>query len=267
MFDKILAMLAILLPTLFAVTVELVNRKTKERPAWRVGVITFGIAISAITGLQIYRSDRAHTEEVRQQREESQQVRAELRESRVAQQVSDAYFQAKLEEEAKFYGQLALLASGIKTLAETSAEFQRKLYKTKVAADSEVYSFAMNTVKEIRDFAQKRQAISDQELREMQNIGTIPGLSDAERQVRWNEMFENYRQISRAEDREFHSILADVMYATTELEKRKISEPMVDPATRTDVNRAFHGILAGVYPEVKLADYLQAWAKPLARSD
>lgn len=131
----------------------------------------FGIAISTITGLQIYRSDRAHTEEVRQQREESQRVRAELRESRNSQQVSNAYFQTKLEQEAKFEGQLALLAPGIKTLAETSAQFQRKMYETKIAADRELYRSAMNTVTEIRDFAQKRRATSDLELREFSSVG------------------------------------------------------------------------------------------------
>ena len=264
MFNKFLTTFAILLRTLFEVAVELVNRKTKKRPAWRVGVITFGCAVIGITGLQIHRADRAHTEELRQQREELQRVRAELRESRIAQQVSNAYFQAKLEEDAKFDGQLALLAPGIKTLAETSAEFQRKMYETKIAADRELYRSAMNTVTEIRDFAQKRRTVSDQELREMSYVGTAPGLWNAEKQVRMNEIFDQYRQISREEDREFHSMLADVMYVMTELQKRKISEPRVDTATKGDVDRASHGILAGVYPEEKLADYLQAWAKPLA---
>jgi hypothetical protein len=32
MLDRILATLAVLLPTLFAITVELVNRKSKARP-------------------------------------------------------------------------------------------------------------------------------------------------------------------------------------------------------------------------------------------
>jgi hypothetical protein len=54
------------------------------------------------------------------------------------------------------------------------------------------------------------------------------------------------------------------MYATTELHKRNLSKPTVDPATQNEVSRALNGILAGVYPEVKLADYLEAWVKPLA---
>jgi hypothetical protein len=122
----------------------------------------------------------------------------------------------------------------------------------------------MNTVQEIRDFAQKRQLVSDRELREMSSVGLTPDISNAERQGRWNEIFDRYREISRNGDREFHSILCDVMYATTELHKRNLSKPTVDPATQNEVSRALNGILAGVYPEVKLADYLEAWVKPLA---
>lgn len=76
----------------------------------------------------------------------------------------------------------------------------------------------------------------------------MPGLSDAERQMRLNKIFEKGRQISREQDREFHSILADVMYVTTELQKRKISEPTVDAATKEDVDRAAHGILGRCVP-------------------
>ena len=264
MFDRLLTTLAVLLPTLFAVTVELVNRKAKARTSWRLSVIAFGIGSSGITGLQIYRSDNEHTQEVRQRRDEAQGLRTELHESKLAQQMSNSYLKAKLEDEARLFAQLAQIAPGIKTLAETSAEFQRKQYETRVASDKQIYQFTMNTVREIRDFAQKRQLMTDEEIREESNLAMAPGLADSERQRRRDELWEKQRQISHAEEREFHSILSDVLYATTELQKRMISEPAVDATIQKEVVRAFNGSLAGVYPEMKLADYLQAWAKPLA---
>lgn len=245
MFDRLLTMLAVLLPTLFAVTVELVNRRTKARRSWRLSVIAFGIGSSCITALQIYRSDNAHAQEVHQQRDEASGLSRELHEARVAQQVSNSYFKAKLEDEEIFYAKLAQIAPGIKTLAETGAEFQRKQYEAKVASDKQIYQFTMNTVREIRDFAQKRQVATDQEIREQSNLALAPDISEAEKQRRRDELWEKELQISHAEEREFHSILSDVLYATTELQKRMVSEPVIDATMAEEVVRAFNGNFAG----------------------
>lgn len=54
----ILNVTVVLLPTLFALVIEVVSKEIKEHPHWRLGVITFGIGLSALTGFQLYRNDR-----------------------------------------------------------------------------------------------------------------------------------------------------------------------------------------------------------------
>jgi hypothetical protein len=63
MFDRLLAWLVILLPTLFALSIELVSKEIKEHPYWRFGVAIFGIGLSGLTWFQISRADKLATAE------------------------------------------------------------------------------------------------------------------------------------------------------------------------------------------------------------
>lgn len=263
MFDVVLTVVDVLSPTLFAVAIESVSRKAKRGRAWSIGVIAFGLAISGVTTLQIYRSDLAHRHEVREQLAKGDSLRAELVRSELEQRESSAYFHAKLDDQIHFCGVASELAAGINVLAATGADYERRLYESKVANNDLLYQLTMKVVTRIRDFSERRQQMSDEEMREDREVALAPDLSNAQEQNMWDQIFDKYRETSHSRDREFHSILGDVLNITTELQKRKLAEPRLDPAIRGDVNRAMDGILAGVDPEVHLADYLQAWVKPL----
>ena len=56
MVDQILAVAVVLLPTLFAVGIEVVSKEIKEDPYWRVAVLAFGIGLSVLTWLQMSRA-------------------------------------------------------------------------------------------------------------------------------------------------------------------------------------------------------------------
>jgi hypothetical protein len=263
MFDVILRILAVLSPTLFAVAIQLARRKTKKARVWRVGLIAFGIAMSGITALQIYRSDIAHEKEIREQLANSDSLRAELLQSELNQRESSSYFRAKLEDQGHFCGVTSELAAGVKVLAATGADYERRLYEAKVVSNDELYELTMKAVTRIRDFSEERQRISNQEMEEERNVALANDLSDADKRQRQDQIWGKYREVNRSREKGFHSILADVLYVTGELQKRKLAEPTLTPATRADVNRVLSGIVAGAYPEVHLADYLEVWVKPL----
>jgi hypothetical protein len=57
MFDQILTVAVVLLPTIFAVVIELVSEDIKKSGFWRVGVLVFGVVLSILTFYQIHRAD------------------------------------------------------------------------------------------------------------------------------------------------------------------------------------------------------------------
>jgi hypothetical protein len=58
-FDQILALIVVILPTLFALGIEVVSKEIKDHRYWRIGVIAFGVGLSALTGFQM---SQAHKE-------------------------------------------------------------------------------------------------------------------------------------------------------------------------------------------------------------
>lgn len=50
MSDRILEVVVVLLPTLFAVGIEVVSKDLRERRLWRVAVLVFGIVTSLSLG-------------------------------------------------------------------------------------------------------------------------------------------------------------------------------------------------------------------------
>jgi hypothetical protein len=59
MVDQILAVAVVLLPTLFAVGIEVISKEIKEHPYWRIGVLSFGVGLSALTWFQMSRATKA----------------------------------------------------------------------------------------------------------------------------------------------------------------------------------------------------------------
>src|SRR5216684_61281 len=91
MLNQVLAVLVILLPTLFAVVLEVVSKEIKENAYWRVGVLAFGMGLSALTWFQVSRATKAADAD-RQNAivETSQRVSAEVSKS-VTQAVTNQY--------------------------------------------------------------------------------------------------------------------------------------------------------------------------------
>lgn len=56
-------------------------------------------------------------------------------------------------------------------------------------------------------------------------------------------------------------ILPDAIYARSELLKRKMPEPAMNPMQKSEVDIVFRGSLAGAYPELAAADYLELMAR------
>lgn len=58
MLDQILAVAVVLLPTLFAVGIEVVSKEIKDHLYWRIAVLAFGVGLSALTWFQMSRAAR-----------------------------------------------------------------------------------------------------------------------------------------------------------------------------------------------------------------
>jgi len=86
MLDFMLELAVIVLPTLFAVGIEVTGEKAKKSRYWRWGVIGFGIALSALTAWQMSRASRKATAE----QEAATERTAERVSSEAASRVTDA---------------------------------------------------------------------------------------------------------------------------------------------------------------------------------
>jgi len=97
MADQILAIAVVLLPTIFAVVLELVNDEIKKSIGWRIGVMVFGLSLSVLTAYQMVRATKAaNTDREQAIRETSTDVSASVSESvskSVTKSVSDQYTQ------------------------------------------------------------------------------------------------------------------------------------------------------------------------------
>jgi|SRR6267154_215485 len=150
-------------------------------------------------------------------------------------------------------------------LAQSSAEFTRKQYEAKITTDKELHDFTMVVVGKIREFSHKYQLLQERQSEEMMNSVRQPNLTEAERQQRWNQQTQTITQLYYQRTFEFRdSILPDAIYAKTELLKRKVTEPVLMPMQKSEVETVLRGVLAGPYPEVALAVYLELMAKQLA---
>lgn len=90
MLDQVLAAAVVLLPTLFAVGIEVVSKEIKEHPVWRIAVLAFGVGISVLTWFQISRAAAVANREREQAIvETSERVSAKVSES-VSKSVSKA---------------------------------------------------------------------------------------------------------------------------------------------------------------------------------
>jgi len=97
MVDQVLAVAVVLLPTLFAVGIEMVSKEIKEHLYWRIVVLTFGVGLSVLTWFQMSRANKAASiDRGNAIVETSEKVSAKVSESvskSVTKSVSDQYTQ------------------------------------------------------------------------------------------------------------------------------------------------------------------------------
>ena len=92
-----LEFLVVILPSIFGLTMELVNKSIRERWYYRMGIVLFGISLSGLTYLEIYKSHKDAAKEQQTAIEEtSNKVSASVSESvskSVTKSVTDQYAQ------------------------------------------------------------------------------------------------------------------------------------------------------------------------------
>ena len=206
--------------------------------------------------VSIIKADAAHDAEVKQQHADVEGLRSDLQKSELQRAAESAYLRAKIEDYDKFGPALMLMA-------KTGAEFQRKQYENKVQTEKELYDFTMDVVKRIRALEAKYND-AEEKARADYDVARRGKITIEDNRGPWNDYIAKSTQLSTMKDREFRdTILPDALYARGEMWRRHIPEPVLDPMNRAGVDSALRGMLAGPYPEMSLAVYLEDMAKHL----
>lgn len=270
MLDQVLSWLVVVVPVLLGLVVMLVPAKQEDKRRhmrWRYILGACLIVYGGLSWWQQSRAAVASDKEVQSRRQEVEDLKAVMQANEVKNAADMSYLKAKLEDADKMNDRLSKFAPAIMKLAEASAEFTRKQYENKVTTDRELYAFTMKTVKKIRDFSRKYSNLDEQAFEQLVNDARRPNLTQAQRAEAQRQDQEKLVQLNFQKDAEFrNSILSDAIYARQELLRRKLSEPALSQMEQSNVDMILHsGMLAGAYPELSLADYLEVMAKPLSQ--
>jgi hypothetical protein len=184
-------------------------------------------------------------------------IKEQLHQSELQRVADVKYMQGKLDVFVQF-------APAIVRLAQATEENTRKQYEAKMLSNKELYDATMDVVRRMRDFAARDKLQSLQQMDARWRAATTAN-TDAERQKLWEEdaRAETTRYYQR--EAEFRSsILPDAIYVRNELLRRKVTEPPANSMLPGNfVQMVFRGHLAGPYPELQAADYLEQMAKQL----
>lgn len=225
----------------------------------RIGLASAFLLLGAGEIVMIVKADRAHVAEVDAQHNDLEHLRDELRKAETARQVDVAKLSTRLED----YAQLAQFAPAIMKLAETSAEYSRKQYETKVTSNQQLRHFTADVVKRMRE-AERDHTLRQQAIRDKYRAQWHSGMTEAER----SQLFNAETQESMQEEANYQysfkaNILGDAVYARDELLKKLGPQPELPPVSAPNLI-VFRGILAGAYPVSGAAGYLEQLAKKLA---
>jgi hypothetical protein len=264
MLDPVLEAIEVLLPLVIAVMSVAVGVKLAKNPTdrshkwWVGGIVALGLICSGVTLWEQQRSRRAHSTEVDGQREALKNLQAKLDESEIRRAAETKYLEGQLSVLSQF-------GPGVLKLAETTAEFTRKQYESKVSSDRELYSFTMGVVTKLRDGWRDYDTVSHQQYDDFANF-VRQGRPEAEQHQKWSEFIQKSTDLSNKRDAEFRtSILPQALIAREELMKRKLSEPTVSPEDKRRVELVLRGMSVGPNPELTLASYLEIMARPLSQ--
>jgi hypothetical protein len=220
-------------------------------------IIALGFGTSALTWISQDNGRKAHTAEVKTNAKDLSGIKDQLQKSELQRIADTRYMQGKLDVFAEF-------APAIVKLAQATELNARKTYEAKMLSNKELYDATMDVVRRMRAFGQKRRLESSQQIdASMTAMRNAP--NEAEREKLWVEERNNSMAAYYRTDAEFRtSILPDAVYVRNELLKHKIPEPAPTPMRPAGmVQTVFEGSLAGPYPELDAADYLEQMAKQL----
>ncbi len=225
----------------------------------RVALASAFVLLGAGEIVMIVKADKAHIEEVKAQHEDVERLRDDLRRGETARQVDVAKLSTRLED----YAQLAQFAPAIMKLAETSAEYSKKQYETKVTSNMQLRAFTADVVKRMRD-AEREHSLRQEAIRNKYQSQWHQGMTEAERSRLWSAETTEEAQESTNYDYSFRAnILGDAIYARDELLKKLGPQPELPPMERANLI-VFRGMLAGAYPVSGAATYLEQLAKKLS---
>lgn len=254
-----------ILTILVAVLAEKFEGRTKKI-LWGLFVLTV-LVLAVLQIRERHKSEGDHRQEVEHLNRHIDDLQGAFNVSEFRNASDMGYLKAKLEESEKWNETLSRFTPAIYKLAQTSAEFSRKQYESKITSDKDLKDLTMGVVKNIREFSQKYSRMDRQLFDELSSRMTdmrLSQLTEAERRQQLDQQQQKYTQLSDAKRAEFrNSILPDALYFRQELVKRKIPEPALPPMEEATAKMVLGGTLAGPDPELALADYLELMAKPL----
>lgn len=251
MLNQMLAVLVVILPTLFAVVLEAVSKEIKERPYWRIGVLAFGVGLSALTWLQIARADSLHGHE-------QQALEGKLDQSLLQQQ----YTKGQLDSILLMVGQCSQsspqLAVAIRQMAQSNAQNAADLK----ASNIELCKRAREMAQKIRDFeAQYNTAEQAVEVKQSQQQRLARTREELNNLI--NSDMQRRYTAGNAHDAEFRSkYMPQAKYLRDLLMSRippKMSETLIDNNGQAEMNLNY-STLSGAWNEYGIATYLDELA-------
>jgi hypothetical protein len=263
LFNMLPSLAGLLLATLaFAlVFVKEIDEKLKDKRLvrWCLAVVLCVIGVTAFISdiKQKDDAESAHSAEMRKQSDEMNSIKDQLRNSELNRVSDTRYMQGKLDVFAQF-------ALAIMKLAQATELSTRKTYEEKMLSNKELFDMTMKAVSKLREFSKRRKMQSDQ-LINQQIAAMQAAKTDEERMRVWQEQTGAYTKTFFQEDAEFRSsILPDAVYVRNELVRRKLKEPQPNRRVPAGmIESVFSGSLAGAFPELDAADYLEQMAKQL----
>jgi hypothetical protein len=260
--DQVLTYLVVLLPTLFAVVLEVVNKEIKDKPRWRVGVFAFGVGLSVLTAIQISHADRIHRRELEESGKNQRELQSTLDQSLLNQQ----YTKGQLESISIMVGrpcqpslQGEELAHAIKQMAQANAQNASDLK----ASNGELCKRAQAKAEEIRVFEAKYEAADralEDQVFNQQRLATTD-------QERHNAFVDGQHKITNAmmmHSSEFRSkYMPDAKYLRDLLMDRvspKAAELLKQNNSQAEINLSMSR-LDGTDNEYGIANYLDELAR------
>lgn len=268
MLYKFLALVSDFIPMAIAVAGIIMSYKQPPKESHlKTTLILLGVGF---VGTGVLSWTRTHNEDVHAQEVASQKTAIQNLQQKLDQTENDrAQAEIKHAGEQKFVeGELQVfkqVGPAVLKLAQVAEENIRKQYEAKMLSNQELYDATMEVVRKLREFAHKRAMQSAQQMNQ-EMAAMQAAKTDSERQKIWQEQANKMTAAYYQTDAEFRSsVLPDAIYVRNELRRRKVPEP--PPAgpfqSRQMIDSVFAGSLAGAYPELDAADYLEQMAKQL----